>query len=207
MFSTTPASTQAGLLRHRRGARSDLLRERLRCRHDDRLRARQQLPERDGDVAGSGRHVDEQHVEVAPVDVLQKLLERAMQHRAAPHHRLVVVEEEPDRHQLQIVRDGRDDHLVDHHRLLADAEHVRDRVAVDVRVEDARPRVRARRGPPRCSPSASTCRPRPCPKRRRSPVSSREAGCRAPRRRRAAWWSSAARSSGVITSNVERRPT
>ncbi len=35
----------AGLLRHRRGARRDFLRERLRRRHDDRLRARQQLTE------------------------------------------------------------------------------------------------------------------------------------------------------------------
>ncbi len=60
-----------------------------------------------------------------------------MQHRAAPHHRLVVVEEEPDRHQPQVVRDRRNDHLVDDHWLLRDAEHVRDRVAVDVGVEHA----------------------------------------------------------------------
>ena len=43
----------------------------------------------------------------------QELLERFMQHRPAPHHRLVVVEEEADRHQLQVVLDGRNDHLVD----------------------------------------------------------------------------------------------
>ncbi len=96
----------------------------------------QQLPERDRDVAGSGRHVDEQHVELAPVHVGEELLERLVQHRAAPHDRRVVVEEEADRHQLQLVADRRDDHLVDEHGLLVDAEHVRDRVAVDVGVED-----------------------------------------------------------------------
>ena len=62
-----------------------------------------------------------------------------MQHRATPHHGLVVVEEEPDRHQPEIVRDRRHDHLVDDHRLLRHPEHVRDRVAVDVGVEDPDP--------------------------------------------------------------------
>ena len=78
-----------------------------------------------------------EHVELAPVHVLQELLERAVEHRPPPHQRRVVVDEEPDRHQLQIVLDRRDHQLVDQHRLLADPEHVRDRVAVDVGVEDA----------------------------------------------------------------------
>ena len=90
-----------------------------------------------------------QHVELAPVDVLQELLERAVQHRPAPHQRLVVVDEEADRHQLQVVRDRRDHQPVDEHRLLVDPEHVRDRVAVDVGVEDADPAARAARTPPR----------------------------------------------------------
>ena len=62
-----------------------------------------------------------------------------MEHRAAPHDRRVLLEEEADRHQLQVAADRRHDHLVDDDRPLADAEHVRDRVPVDVRVEDARP--------------------------------------------------------------------
>jgi hypothetical protein len=106
-------------------------------RDDDRLRPRQQLAERDRDIARPGRHVDEEHVELSPVDVGEELLERAVQHRAAPHHRLVVVEEEPDRHQLQVMLHGRHDHPVDDDRLLVNAEDVWDRVAVDVRVEDA----------------------------------------------------------------------
>ena len=36
-------------------------------------------------------------VEVAPVDVAEELLEQAVDHRAAPHDRLVLVDEEADR--------------------------------------------------------------------------------------------------------------
>ena len=115
----------------------------------------------------------------------------------------VVVEEEADRHQLQVVLDRRDDHLVDEHRLLVDAEHVRDRMAVDVGVENADAAGRAARTRRRGWPSASTCRRRPCRERRRSRASTRSSECPscAPWRRRAASSSAPARSSGVITSN------
>ena len=78
-----------------------------------------------------------ERVELAPVHVGEELLERPVQHRPAPHHRRVVLEEEADRHQLEVAAHGRHDHLVDDDRPLVDAEHVRDRVAVDVGVEDA----------------------------------------------------------------------
>ena len=83
------------------GAHGDLLRGGLRRRHDHDLGARQELAERDRDVARARWHVDDERVELAPVDVGEELLERLVQHRAAPHHRRVVVEEEADRHQLQ----------------------------------------------------------------------------------------------------------
>ena len=70
-----------------RSAHRDLLRGRLRRRHDHDLGARQQLAERDRDVAGAGGHVDDERVELAPVDVGEELLERAVQHRPAPHDR------------------------------------------------------------------------------------------------------------------------
>ena len=57
----------------------------------------------------------------------------------APHDRRVVVEEEADRHDLQVAAHRRDDHLVDDDRPLGDAEHRRDRKAVDVGIEHARP--------------------------------------------------------------------
>ncbi len=127
----------AELLDHLRRPRGHALRGELRRRDEHGLGARQQLPEREPDVAGSRRHVDQQVVERAPVDVGEELLERAMQHRSAPHDRAAVVEEEPDGHDLQVVRDRRHDHLVHDHRPLLDAEHARNRVAVDVGVDDA----------------------------------------------------------------------
>ena len=125
----------AGLLRHHRRARRDVLCERLRCRDDEHLRPRQQLAERDRHVAGARGHVDHDRVQSAPVDVGEELLERAVEHRAAPHHRCVLFEEVADRDQLQAAAHRRDDHLVDDDRPLVDAEHVRDRVAVDVCVD------------------------------------------------------------------------
>ena len=127
----------ARLLRHHRGAGGDLLRERLRRRHDEHLGAREQLAERDRHVACTGRHVDDDRVELAPVNVREELFERAVEHRPAPHHGSVVVEEVADRDQLQPAPDRRHDHLVDDDRALMDPQHVRDRVAVDVRIDHA----------------------------------------------------------------------
>ena len=73
--------------RRRPTALGDVGRGGLRGRHDDHLGVRQQLAERDRDVARAGRQVDEQHVEVAEVHVGEELLERAVQHRAAPRDR------------------------------------------------------------------------------------------------------------------------
>ena len=127
----------ARLLGHHRRAGGHLLREWLRRRHDEHLGARKQLAERDRHIAGAGRHVDDDRVELAPVNVREELLERAVEHRPAPHHGSVVVEEVADRDQLQPAADRRHDHLVDDDRPLLDPEHVRDRVAVDVGVDDA----------------------------------------------------------------------
>ena len=125
------------LPRHLRGAHGDLLRRAVRSGDDDRLGARKKLPERDGHVPRPGRHVDHERVELTPVDVRQELLERPVQHWPAPHDRRVLVEEEADRHDLQVALHRRDDHLVHRHRTLADPEHRRNRVAVDVGVENA----------------------------------------------------------------------
>jgi hypothetical protein len=73
------------------------------------------------------------------VHVREELLECPVQHRPAPHHGLVLLQEEADRHQLQVAPDRRHDHPVDRDGLLVDAEQVRDRVAVDVGVENPGP--------------------------------------------------------------------
>ena len=137
MFSITPATRMPVLLGHLGGPPRHLLGGRLRRGDEHQVGLGQQLAERDRDVAGARRHVDHQVVELAPVDVGEELLERAVEHRAAPHDGAVGVEEEPDRHHLQLVGDRRHDHLVDHHRPAGHAQHARDRVAVDVGVDHA----------------------------------------------------------------------
>ena len=83
-------------------ARRDLLRA-LRGRGDDEhLGLRQQAGQRHLDVAGAGRHVDEQVVEVAPAHVDEELLERLGEDQAAPHERgVLVVDEQAHRHDLE----------------------------------------------------------------------------------------------------------
>ena len=82
MFSTTPTSGWPSL------STIAPARSATRCAAgcgvvtSDRLGARQQLAEREPDVARARRHVDQQVVERAPVDVGEELLERAVQHRA-----------------------------------------------------------------------------------------------------------------------------
>ena len=78
------------LVGHLGRAARDLLRGRLRRRDDHELRLRQQLGERHRDVAGARREVDQQVVELAPLDVLEELRERLVQHRPAPYDGLVL---------------------------------------------------------------------------------------------------------------------
>ena len=127
------------LVGHLGRAARDLLRRGLRGRDDHELGLRQQLGERHRDVAGAGRQVDQEVVELAPGDVLEELRERLVEHRPAPHDGLVLLDEEADRHDLQAVGVEREDLAlaVDLRAVGAEAEHARDRVAPDVGVEDA----------------------------------------------------------------------
>src|SRR6478609_7390117 len=74
---------------HGAGALGDLGGRLLRGRDDDDLSARQVLAERDRHVAGARGQVEQQGVEVAPVDVGQHLHQRPVEHRAAPGDDLV----------------------------------------------------------------------------------------------------------------------
>ena len=88
-----------------------------------------------------GRSIDEV-VEVLPVGLRQQLLQRLRDHRAAPHHRLVDVDQQADRAHLQAVVLHRLHRLAVHGlRLAGDAEHGRLARAVDVGVEHADPRA------------------------------------------------------------------
>ena len=54
-------------------------------------------------VAGAGREVDEQHIEFAPLYVLDELLDGLHDHRAAPDDGRVVVDEEAHAHDFHAV--------------------------------------------------------------------------------------------------------
>ena len=102
-----------GLQRDRAGALGDLGGGVLRGGDDEDLGAGDQLGDRDRDVAGARRQVEQQHVEVAPEDVGEELLQGAVQHRPAPDDRLVAGDEHADRDDLHAVRERRQDHVVD----------------------------------------------------------------------------------------------
>ena len=77
-------------------------------------------------------------VEIAPVGVLEQLLQRLRHHRAAPDHRRIRIDQEADRHRLQPVRLERLERLaVGRFGPPGDAQHHRLRRAVDVGVEHA----------------------------------------------------------------------
>ena len=85
------------------------------------------LRERQLRVGGARRQVDDEVVELAPVDVAQELRDRAADERAAPDDRLARGHEELDRDRLHAVPDQRHDLVVLGLAGLAlEAEHERD---------------------------------------------------------------------------------
>ena len=98
------------------------------------------LEHREGDVARSRGHVDEQEVEIAPGALAPELLEGACHDRAAPDHRVgLVLEHEVRAHDLDAA-----DGLGGHEQVVPcggvharEAEHLGDRRTGEVGVEDA----------------------------------------------------------------------
>ena len=111
----------------------------LRRGDDDRTRYRHLLCQGELDVAGARRHVDHQIIHVAPARLGQQLGQRLGHHRAAPDHGLLGIDEEADRHGLQPVRLHRLEPLAVGRlgAAAADAQHGRQRGAVDVGIEQA----------------------------------------------------------------------
>ena len=134
-----PADLQGDLVGHLSRPTGNLLGRRLGRRDDQEARLGEQLGERHRDVPSAGRQVDQEVVQTAPVDVLEELREGLVEHRTAPDDRGVLLEEEPDRHDLHAVGLQRQDLALG--RYLGsggpEAEHARDRIAPDVRVQDA----------------------------------------------------------------------
>ncbi len=176
MFSTTPTRRWRVCSEIAPGALGHLGGRLLRRGDHEQLGVRDQLRGRDRDVAGAGRQVEQQHVEVAPEDVGEELLQGAVQHRPAPDHRGVAGGEHPDRDDLHAVRLRRQDHLVDLGRQVARRRACAARSGRRCRRRPRRPRGPCSPWPPRGSPSPTTCRRRPCPRRPRRPGSS-SPGC------------------------------
>ena len=107
------------------------------------------LAQRQLDVPRARRQVDDQHVQLAPVHLPQQLLQRAHDHRAAPDHRLVLLQHQPDRHHGDAMRLQRDDRLaIGRGGPLRHAHHARLRRAVDIGIQqpDPPPLPRQRHG-------------------------------------------------------------
>ncbi len=95
-----------------------------------------------------GRHVDDQVVELAPVGVVEQLLQGLRDHRAAPDHGLLFLDQEADRHDLDAVRLERLHALavVADRPFALQAHHAGLAGPVDVGVEQADPGAVERQG-------------------------------------------------------------
>ena len=75
----------------------------LRGGHDHRTGQRHALSHGQLGVTGSRRHVDHQHVEFAPIDITQHLLQGTLHHGAAPDHRRVLLDQKAHGHELDAI--------------------------------------------------------------------------------------------------------
>ena len=116
-------------------------------RDEDGPGDRHGLGERQLGVRGPGRQVDDEVVELAPLDVAQELLDRAADERAAPDDGLALGHEELDRDRLHAVPlEGHDLVRPALAGLSLEPEHHRDVGAGDVGVEESDGRARPGEG-------------------------------------------------------------
>ncbi len=127
----------AHLLEHVNGFARVFQRDFRRRGDDHGAGERRGLNERELHVAGSGRQIDNQIIELAPIDAAQELLNHAVQHGPAPDQRLVAGIQEAHGHDAHAVFFERLDALADGVRLGADAHHERHVGTVDIGVEQA----------------------------------------------------------------------
>ena len=70
----------------------------LRRRHDHRPCERDCLRHCELRIARAGRHIDHQHIKLAPIHLAQHLLQGRHHHGAAPNHRGIVFNQKADGH-------------------------------------------------------------------------------------------------------------
>jgi hypothetical protein len=107
---------------------------RLRGGHDHDPGVGEEPAQAQGDVTGSGRHVDHQHLGLVPEHVGDELLQHLVEHGAAPDDRGALLGEQSHRHHPHAVGDQRDEQPVHDDRAATDAHHARDREAPHVGV-------------------------------------------------------------------------
>ena len=84
----------------------------LRGGHDHRARNRDFLHERQLHIAGAGGQIDDQVIELSPIDIVEELVDQLGDQRATPDQRLFRIENEADAHQLHAVALERHDLVV-----------------------------------------------------------------------------------------------
>ncbi len=102
----------------------------LRRSHDHAAVERDSLRNSQLRVAGSGRQIDHQAIEVAPFDVEQELASSFVDHRAAPDDRARIVEEKRHRDVADAEALQRDDPAILGHRDLPRASAVPTIIAI-----------------------------------------------------------------------------
>ena len=128
----------AHLLEHRDAAPRVDQGDVLRRRDDDRAGQRRLLRHGELRVAGAGRQVDDENIEIVPCHFAQHLRDRRDHHRPAPDHGVVFLDQKADRHHLDAKTLHRLQHArADLPRLAAQAEQFWLRRAVNVGVENA----------------------------------------------------------------------
>ena len=112
----------------------------LRGRHHHRARQLGALAQRQLNVPRPRRQVDDQHIQLAPQHLPQKLLQRPHDHRAAPHHGLIVFQHQPQRHHGDAMGLNRLDQFpVRRRRALRHPHHARLAGAIDVGIQQPHP--------------------------------------------------------------------
>src|SRR5213080_2442895 len=109
----------------------------LRRGHDHRAVQSYDLCERQLRVAGAGRQVHEEIIQLAPRDVAHELLDDFHDNRPAPDCRRVALDDESQRHQLYAISLERLNLATLHIRLLIPPEHPRNVGTVDVGVHQS----------------------------------------------------------------------
>jgi len=107
-----------------------------RCGDDYRSGERCGLDQRELNVARARGKIDDQIVELAPINVAEELLDRAVQHGSAPHQRLVAGIHETHRHQFHAVFLDRLDTILIRAQRLIHAHHERNVRAIHVCVKE-----------------------------------------------------------------------